>query len=125
MKQSTIRLILRWIHLIVAIPVLGYVYGRAAEMEQYAGGVRFIFGPILILSGYWMYAGFVFAVIGVTTWLGAYLLTGEAGVAILSQMVLFFLRKIWLLIRARRRASHDGPAMQTLEAGTGSENIKL
>ena len=124
MKQSTIRLILRGIHLIVAIPVLGYVYGRPAEMEQYADGVRFIFAPILILSGYWMYAGFVFAIIGFATWLAVYLFSGEAGAAILSQVVLLILRKIWLVIRARRRASVDQAGMQTIEAGAGSENIK-
>jgi len=125
MKQSTIRSILRAIHLIVAIPILGYVYGPAAEVEQYADGVRFIFAPILIFSGYWMYSGVVFAVIGVGTWLGAYLLSGGSGPAILSQVALFILRKIWLIVRARRRASVDRPESQTIEAGAGSENIKL
>src|SRR4051812_9355292 len=124
MKQSTIRSILRWVHLVVTIPVLGYVYGPPAEMEQYAGGVRFIFAPILILSGYWMYAGFIFAIIGVATWLGAYLLSREAGAAILSQVVLLILRKIWLVIRARRRAAVEPQGTQTVEAGTRSESIK-
>ena len=111
MKQSTIRLVLRWVHLVVAIPVLGYVYGPAAEMEQYAGGVRFIFAPILILSGYWMYAGFLFAIFGVASWLAAYRLTGGAGAGILCQAVLLILRKIWLGIRARRRAGAAQPEM--------------
>ncbi len=48
-----------------------------------------------------MYAGVVFAVIGVALWLGAYRLSGF-GAALLSQVVLFIARKIWLVIRARQ-----------------------
>ncbi len=55
----------------------------------------------MMLSGYWMYAGVVFAVIGVALWLGAYRLSGF-GAALLSQVVLFIARKIWLVIRARQ-----------------------
>ena len=35
MKASTKRLILRCVHLIVAIPVLGYVYQPVAEAADY------------------------------------------------------------------------------------------
>lgn len=100
MNQAIKRSILRWIHLVVAIPVLGYVYGEPSEMNQYAGGVRYIFAPILILSGYWMYAGVVFAVVGVAVWLAAFHFFGS-GPAILSQVVLLSARKIWLVVRAR------------------------
>jgi hypothetical protein len=51
-----------------------------------------------------MYAGLVFAIIGVAVWLGAYRLSG-IGAAILSQAALFIARKIWLMIRARRNSS--------------------
>src|SRR2546423_14046995 len=64
MNQSTKRSILRWIHLIVAIPILGYIYGPAPEVEQYATAARFVFVPIIMLSGYWMYAGASFAILG-------------------------------------------------------------
>ena len=57
--------------------------------------------PVLILSGFWMYSGVVFAIIGVAVWLGAIYLSG-IGAAILSQVALFIARKIWLVIRARR-----------------------
>jgi hypothetical protein len=56
---------------------------------------------MMILAGYWMYAGALFAIIGVAVWLGAYYLVG-IGTAILSQVALFIVRKIWLVIRARR-----------------------
>ena len=98
------RSILRWIHLVLAIPILGYIYQPASEVEQYAGGVRYLFLPIMMLSGYWMYAGLIFAVIGVALWLGSYRFSGF-GAALLSQIVLFIARKIWLVIRARQLKS--------------------
>ena len=99
-SNATKRLILRCIHLILSIPILGYIYGEPSEVHQYAGGVRFIFVPVMILSGYWMYAGVLFAVIGVAVWLGAYRLSGY-GAAVLSQVALFIARKTWLVVRAR------------------------
>jgi hypothetical protein len=104
MSNSTKRSVLRVIHLVLTIPILGYIYEPAAEVQQYADGVRFIFVPVLILSGYWMYSGVIFAVIGVAAWLGAYRLSGF-GAALLSQIVLFIARKIWFVIRARRSGS--------------------
>jgi hypothetical protein len=101
MNNATKRLILRWIHLIVTIPILGYIYGPVSEVEQYATAVRFVFVPVIILSGYWMYSGVVFAIIGVATWLGANYLSGY-GAAVLSQVALFIGRKAWLVIRAQR-----------------------
>ncbi len=95
------RAILRSIHLILSIPILGYIYGEPAEVQQYASTVRFVFVPIIILSGFWMYAGVFFAIIGVAVWLVANYLSG-VGAAILSQVALFIARKTWLVIRARR-----------------------
>ena len=95
------RSILRAIHLVLSIPILGYIYEPASEVQEYAGGVRFIFVPLMILSGYWMYSGVIFAIIGVALWLGAYQLSGY-GAALLSQVALFIARKTWLVIRARR-----------------------
>ena len=100
-KPATKRSILRWIHLVLAIPILSYIYSPPSEAQQYAFATRFVFVPLTILAGYWMYAGAVFAVIGVAVWLGAYKLSG-VGAAILSQVALFIARKTWLVIRARR-----------------------
>src|SRR5438874_11819564 len=101
MNNATKRSILRWIHLIFAIPIIGYIYSPFAELPNYAPVVRFVSIPAVILSGYWMYAGVVFAIIGVALWFGALYLSGY-GAAILSQIALFIGRKIWLVIRARR-----------------------
>ena len=101
MNQGTKRSILRCIHLILSIPILGYIYGEPSDVQQYAGGVRYLFVPVMLLSGYWMYSGVIFAIIGVALWLGAYQLFGYGG-ALLSQVALFIGRKTWLVIRARR-----------------------
>jgi len=98
--NATKRSILRWIHLVFTIPILGYLYGPVSEVQPYAPAVRFIFVPVIVLSGFWMYAGVFFAIIGVALWLGAYCLSGP-GTAILCQVALFMARKTWLVIRAR------------------------
>ena len=101
MNNATKRSILRWIHLIFAIPIIGYVYSPFEELPNYAPVVRFVFVPVIILSGFWMYSGVFFAIIGVAVWLGAYYLSGY-GAVVLSQVALFIVRKTWLVIRARR-----------------------
>ena len=64
MSSATKRAILRSIHLIFAIPIIGYVYSPFAELPNYAPIVRFVSIPVLILSSFWMYAGVFFAIIG-------------------------------------------------------------
>ena len=112
MTQGTKRTILRCIHLIVSIPILGYIYQPIEEAQQYASGVRYLFVPIMILSGYWMFAGIIFALIGVALWLGTYSL-GGFGAALLSQVALFIARKIWLVTRARAARQHESPLQPT------------
>jgi len=99
-SRATTRSILRWVHIALAIPILGYIYSPFAELPNYAAVTRFVFVPVIMLAGYWMYAGVVFALIGVAVWLSAIRLSG-VGAAILSQAALFIARKIWLMIRAR------------------------
>ena len=101
MKASTKRLILRFVHLIVGIPVIGYIYQPSIEAEQYAGVTRYGFVPVIMFSGYWMYAGLVFAILGVAAWIAANYFFGF-GVALLSQIALFVARKIWVVSRRRR-----------------------
>ena len=57
MNQNTKRSILRWIHLVFSIPIIGYVYSPFENIPQYAGPTRFVFLPILVLSGLWMWKG--------------------------------------------------------------------
>lgn len=102
MSKPTRRTLLRCLHLLLSIPILGYIYEPPSVVQPYADGVRYLFVPILILSGYWMYAGWIFALIGVGLWLGAYRLAGF-GPALLSQVVLFVGRFVWLRVRTPRR----------------------
>jgi hypothetical protein len=99
--NATKRATLRAIHLVLSIPILGYIYGEPSQVQQYAGAARFVFVPVIILSGFWMYSGVFFAILGVAVWLGAYYLSG-IGAALLSQVALFIARKIWLVIHARQ-----------------------
>jgi len=57
MKESTKRSIFRWIHIVMAIPIAGYIYSPFDRIPNYAFPTRFIFVPILVLSGLWMWKG--------------------------------------------------------------------
>jgi hypothetical protein len=59
-RASTRRSILRCFHIILGIPIVGYVYSPFAAIPQYAPMVRFIFLPLLVLSGLWMWKGHLF-----------------------------------------------------------------
>ena len=59
MNQGTTRSIFRWIHIIFSIPIIGYIYSPFEEIPNYAPAVRFVFLPIMALSGLWMWKGHV------------------------------------------------------------------
>lgn len=51
------RAVLRTIHLVCAIPIAGYVYSPFPVLPQYAPMTRFVFLPVMILSGLWAWKG--------------------------------------------------------------------
>jgi hypothetical protein len=53
------RSIFRWIHIVFAIPILGYIYSPFDKIPSYAFRTRFVFVPIMVLSGLWMWKGHV------------------------------------------------------------------
>ena len=57
MSQSTVRLIFRWIHIIISIPIVSYIYSPFDKIPLYAPITRFVFVPIIVLSGLWMWKG--------------------------------------------------------------------
>ena len=59
MNSATKRSILRWIHIIFAIPIVGYVYSPFEELPNYAPVVRFVAIPLIVLTGLWMWKGHV------------------------------------------------------------------
>jgi hypothetical protein len=59
MSPGTQRTIFRWIHIVFAIPIVGYIYSPFENLPQYAPATRFVFFPILLLAGLWMWKGHV------------------------------------------------------------------
>lgn len=55
MNPNTRRSILRWIHIIMSIPILGYIYSPFEEIPKYAPITRFFFAPVIVLTGLWMW----------------------------------------------------------------------
>jgi hypothetical protein len=60
MKEATKRSILRWIHIVFSIPIIGYIYGPFEQLPNYAPVVRFVAVPFIVLTGLWMWKGHVF-----------------------------------------------------------------
>lgn len=57
MNDATQRSILRWIHLVFGIPIIGYIYSPFKELPGYAPVVRYVAFPLIALSGLWMWKG--------------------------------------------------------------------
>jgi hypothetical protein len=57
MKEITRRRIFRTIHIFFSIPIIGYIYSPFDQVHNYAFPTRYIFVPILVLSGLWMWKG--------------------------------------------------------------------
>jgi hypothetical protein len=57
MKDSTKRSLVRWVHLICAVPIIGYIYSPFEAIPDYAPMTRFVFLPVMLLSGLWMWKG--------------------------------------------------------------------
>jgi thiosulfate reductase cytochrome b subunit len=59
MKDATKRSIVRCIHIVFSIPILGYIYSPFGQLPAYAPRVRFVVVPLMLLSGLWMWKGHV------------------------------------------------------------------
>jgi hypothetical protein len=59
LNEATKRSIFRWIHLVFAILLLGYIYSPFEKLPNYAPATRFVFVPVMVLSGLWMWKGYV------------------------------------------------------------------
>ena len=57
MKEATQRVFVRWIHVICAIPIVGYIYSLFQVLPDYAPATRFVFLPVMLLSGLRMWKG--------------------------------------------------------------------
>ena len=51
------RSILRTIHILFGLPIIGYIYGPQAEVAPYVNVHRYFILPVLLLTGLWMWQG--------------------------------------------------------------------
>lgn len=49
------RSLFRWTHILFSIPILGYIYSPFAK--PYAPQTRYVFVPVMVVSGLWMWKG--------------------------------------------------------------------
>jgi len=59
MKMPAQRTVFRWIHIILAIPIAGYIYSPFKNLPDYAGPTRYVFLPLMVVTGLWMWKGHV------------------------------------------------------------------
>jgi hypothetical protein len=57
MSNATKRSIFRWIHIVFAIPIVGYIYSPFEQIPNYAPVVRYVAVPVIVLTGLWMWKG--------------------------------------------------------------------
>lgn len=57
MTDAAKRSLLRWIHIVFGIPIVGYIYSPFEELPNYAPVVRYVALPIIVLSGFGMWKG--------------------------------------------------------------------
>jgi hypothetical protein len=51
MKDATKRSIIRWIHIVFSIPILGYIYSPFDKLPGYVPATRFVFLPTMVHFG--------------------------------------------------------------------------
>ena len=59
MTDLTKRRLQRAVHLIAGIPILGYIYSPFENLPDYAPKVRFVFVPLIAVSGLLLWKGHV------------------------------------------------------------------
>ncbi|WP_367873164.1 hypothetical protein [Luteolibacter sp. Populi] len=57
MKDATKRSILRWVHIIFGITLVGYIYGPPEQVQPYARFFQYFYFPAVVLTGILMWKG--------------------------------------------------------------------
>ena len=52
MKDATLRSIVRVAHLVMSIPIIGYIYSPFDVIPNYATPTRFVFFPAMVVTGF-------------------------------------------------------------------------
>ena len=59
MKAAIERKIVRWVHIIISIPVVGLIYGPVKDFPNAVFAIKWVFFPVIVLSGLWLWKGHV------------------------------------------------------------------
>jgi hypothetical protein len=51
------RVILRWVHMLLNIPIIGYFYGGVSQIPGITIWIKFFIIPLIVFSGIWMWKG--------------------------------------------------------------------
>jgi hypothetical protein len=57
MKAAVERKIIRWIHIIGSIPIIGMIYGPVADIPQAVRVIQWVIFPLIVFSGLWLWKG--------------------------------------------------------------------
>jgi hypothetical protein len=55
MKAANERNLIRILHLVLSVPILGYLYGPVASIPRAASFTRWIAMPVVVLTGFWLW----------------------------------------------------------------------
>lgn len=55
MKQVTLRQGLRWLHLILGLLVMCYIYSPFGNLRAFQITMKFIIIPVIVLTGIWIW----------------------------------------------------------------------
>jgi len=57
MKASTERKIIRWLHILASIPLIGFIYGPVSRVPEAVSALKWVIFPLIVLSGLWLWKG--------------------------------------------------------------------
>jgi hypothetical protein len=57
MKAATERKIIRWLHIVASVPIIGLIYGPVSEFPNAVIMIKWVLMPLIVLSGLWMWKG--------------------------------------------------------------------
>jgi hypothetical protein len=57
MKAATERKIIRWVHILISIPIVGLIYGPVQNFPRAVFAIKWFFFPLVMLSGLWLWKG--------------------------------------------------------------------
>ncbi len=55
--MNMLRTAARWMHLALSVPIIGYLYSPFELLPSYAPMTRYVFFPLMLLTGLWMWKG--------------------------------------------------------------------